>query len=537
MIESAVESALQALGLPPPRSMRPIRMGTARTFEVGLVRSAPVWVRIPHDRVGVAALRREEAVVRLLGGTAVGGQIPDPYSVVAVGDLCLAVLPRPAGAPASEALGTDATALSRAVGAWLARVPATSKTHGTDARGGRFLREHRSWPGSVAAELQRIRGQLARVGWGLGDLESTLAERVLTGLSTLEGVPAYAPVHRDLGPDRVYVEGGAITGVVDWERAWLADPLMQWAPLLVQPSVVLGPMLEGFGAQGVARLQRNLARLEVYVAFGILERYAARVLSAVDENARAAASGLAQHEAGVAARGVDAILGAAEPAGGVWPGWAPDADRLVLRRALHRMAVDGDHVDARLEQILAAALLARQSGEPEATAWRTLALRALAALPTFGAPEAGPTDDLLDRALTAPGPFASAATTAWLVRAASEITGPVDPAVHAAAARRVERSLCIDEQPRMAPPAQTLHHLVLGLAAAQGTPWAHAWRERLDEEWSALEPTSGPEIAPRSPTDAPPDLDRAPALLALRTIPTDQLPAPANAVLDLIAGS
>ncbi|MCB9679377.1 MAG: hypothetical protein H6737_30005 [Alphaproteobacteria bacterium] len=532
MIESAVAAALESLGLPPPRRMFAVRHGTARTFEVELHGGRSVWVRVPISRAGLAALRREEAALALLRSSPAGDPIASPYSVMAYGDLVLAVLPRPPGRPASDALGADGTAIARAVGAWLARVPADQPAHGTMARDGVFVRDQPTWAATLDAHLQRIRTRLARSGWGLGTVEEQLARRVSDGLAAAARADAFAVVHRDLAPDRVYVRDGLITGVVDWERAWLADPLLQWAPLVVQPPAVLGPMLDAHGAEAV---RDGADRLEGYASFEVLARYEARLDAAIDDNARAAAAGLAVHEAGVLGSGVRALLDAAVPTGGVWPGWVPDPAAVLLRRVLVLLATEPDPFDRRIEHLLAGALLSGHPENPEGEAWRALTFDAARGVDTAGEALPGPTDDRLDRALRVPGPFASGALTAWLVRTALERVDTVDPAVRAACARRVECLACLDERPAIVEPEVTLLHLLLGLAASIGTAHQRTWARRLREEWSDIAPTVDAAPFEDALRDPRATIASAPALLALLTIPADQLPADRAAVLAAVS--
>ncbi len=565
-----VRQALQKVGLPQPTRIHRIRTGQVRTFELELDNpdehgDQRVWLRLPLPQVGVPGLAMEHAILGHLRATETRNTIADPYTLVRVDrGITVALLPRPEGVPAMQHIGDGQrdTALGEAVGRWLARVPAIRAQHATTSDGRQFHAEFASWPEAVEAELRRVRARLARYGWGLGELEDALAHRVLAGLPALQAVDRFGPVHRDFGPQRVWLDSTSsedagspgepeVSAVLDWERAWIGDPVMGWAWLCLQPVEVLGPILRGAGAD----LRAVGDRLEVYAALEILARLESRILGADTHAGIAAFQQMAVEEAGLLESGLDAHLAEAQDASGAWPGWSPEPVAHVLRRLLHRFVTDGDRLDRSLEHGIASALVADRLPDPseQRTAWLEVANTIAATLPAFGAPDAPPPGDspvpeALSAALTVPGPFSTGAVTGWLVTEALERVGPVDPALLSAAGRRIRRQASNDTSNHVVGPSASLGETLLGRAAANGSPTADIWEARLADEWDLArtlvlaDEASDDETAPsQAPDQLPPDTIRngpglAPYVLALRTIPAAALPAPGPAILRAIRG-
>jgi hypothetical protein len=533
-----VREAVARVGLPPPKRVHRIRTGIVRTFEVELAPpdAPPVWLRIPLPSVGLPPLAMEHAILGHLRGEAPRNDVGELYSVVRVGrGVPVALTPRPAGDAAVRFVGDggDDTALGEAVGRWLKGLPTFGHEHATAADGRAFHREHASWADAVEAELVRAQTRLARYGWGLGAVGAALEKIVRDGLHLLETVDRFGPVHRDFGPDRVWLADGEVSAVVDWDRAWVGDPLMGWAWLCLQPAEVLGPILRGAGAD----LRAVADRLEVYAALEILARLDSRILGSDTHAGTAAIAAMAVSEAATLQAGLDAHLAAASGATGTWPGWSPDPVEHVLRRLLHRMCTDGDRLDRSLEHGIAAALLADTEAlaQDQRAAWLDVANRIAADLPTRGeADVAHPEDPLpaaLSRAQRVPGPVCSGAATGWLVTRALERVEGIDPATHTAAARRVERQTSGDGRAHVVGPSASLAWAVQGTAAALGSDVAGVWSTRLNDEWDL----AGTLVLAHDPDDdAPDDPNATPdALTAIDPLANPELAPTLLALLTL----
>ena len=119
--------------------------------------------------------------------------------------------------------------------------------------------------------------------WGAG---GTVAEPALPRLRELAArLPPPRPVvtHGAWFPRHVLVERGAVTGLVDWGTARLADPARDVA------SAVVGLFAEGVAGAAALALGADLARLYEAAAGHPLRAYAFHLLAAVAARAAAAA--------------------------------------------------------------------------------------------------------------------------------------------------------------------------------------------------------------------------------------------------------
>lgn len=307
--------------------------------------------------------------------------------------------------------------------------------HGTRADGGRFLPLRPSWRGEVLARLASTYGRLQAAGIDLGPVTSQALARVEAGLPYLEAVDSFALVHGDLCPSVIYLgrvgEDLIIHGITCWQAARLADPLMEWPPLLTLPLRELAWVLEGYGEADLLLTEQAQERLELYALLAQLERLA--LASWEPDPSRiqcqVAATLPALLERGWVERRILAALEGEEG-----PALRPPVPQhLVLRRrALECLRRPLDLADTqRVEAALALALLAQE----DAAAESALVTRGLTLLDgvSRGWPQAAEPvgADWLEELLRLPnwGPDGGAEALAWLGLDALTRVGPVSDAV------------------------------------------------------------------------------------------------------------
>jgi macrolide phosphotransferase len=188
------------------------------------------WVvRAPRRTAAAAGLDAERRLLPLLARRL---PVPVPAPVgresSRADDTCL-VYPRLAGSPLDPARLTGGSALAFQVGRLLGAL------HEVDPR----LLEDAGRPSYSAEEYRRRRlCDLDRAA-GSGRVPAPLLDR---WESELEDVTrwrfASTPVHGDLAGDHVLVDGGSISGLIDWGEACVADPAddLAWVALGAEPT-------------------------------------------------------------------------------------------------------------------------------------------------------------------------------------------------------------------------------------------------------------------------------------------------------------
>ena len=173
--------------------------------------------------------------------------------------------------------------LCRRLGGLMARLAAIEQpSFGTVPAGGRFVARRGSWRAEWAARVGALLAQARAGGTDLGPLTERVHARLEERLPALDTVCRWALVHGDLHPSNMLLlpdSSGSlrVSGLVDWEGAFLGDPLAEWSTLLELPVDTIGHVLVGYGLEEARALLASpeaVARLEVYAATRALARLA-----------------------------------------------------------------------------------------------------------------------------------------------------------------------------------------------------------------------------------------------------------------------
>lgn len=162
---------------------------------------------------------------------------------------------------------------------------------GSEAVGGRFVAIRPNWGSEYLAMVHDWVEAARRAGLSLGPVEGLLLQRVHKAAPLLARVRGFSLVHGDLRPANFVVHLDApatkgepatveLVGLVDWEFARMADPLLGWALPLELPDEALAELIEGYGREAVAAWLDDedlLARLDTY-AIGRVFQFLAEVV-------------------------------------------------------------------------------------------------------------------------------------------------------------------------------------------------------------------------------------------------------------------
>lgn len=292
----AFTRALATLGLPPPVEILALGQALINQSWVLVFPETARARRLVLRAVvaspgfgGVAAERAALRVAHLFGDL----PIPREFAVLDPGwtgpALSLAsFLPGTSGAVWQRRGGPGAEEALRQVGRVMATLEDSPQlrfaTRATES--GEFLPRACDWTGEIEALLDGIAGQIAGSGTGLGPLSDRLETQVRAALPALATARGWALVHGDLHPGNLLFEGPetalVCSGVVDWDRAVLGDPALEWALPLQMAPPSLARVLEGFGRERAEGLLNPevLARLDLYVRLRCLMRLAVAGLPA-----------------------------------------------------------------------------------------------------------------------------------------------------------------------------------------------------------------------------------------------------------------
>lgn len=162
---------------------------------------------------------------------------------------------------------------------------------GSEALDGRFVAVRPNWGSEYLAVLHDWIDSYRRAGLAIGPLEQVLIKRIHQAAPVLARVESFCLVHGDLRPANFVLEltraekkgeapGLELVGLVDWEFARMADPLMGWALPLELPDEALAHVVDGYGREAVEALLSDdtaLVRLDVY-ALGRAAQFLAQVV-------------------------------------------------------------------------------------------------------------------------------------------------------------------------------------------------------------------------------------------------------------------
>lgn len=518
--QDRLQQAATQLELPTIRAVRLLHRGAVDTFAVDFHEGPAAWMRVARGGVGLPALVNEQTALNRLW-TLAHPHLPSTYRLTRVGPVPVSAHLALEGALGTQVLGTpEAEAVTASVGRWIGELPAFDVHHGSVGDGSTFRPRAADWSAELALELADCRATLAQAGLGLGTHEDRLAAAVEAVLGYVP-VEAFAVVHRDLAPDRFTQRGGALVGVFGWERAWLADPLYQWAPLLLQPTHVVGTLLEAAGASGAAVLApENQARLVAYTSLEVLARTANKVRTILPAGHLflARAQALAVDEAERLQRIPEQLEHARKHERPMWTGWVADEADIVLRRVLRLVGERNRLLGDQLEDALASALVARRLQGPVRERWLKLALALLEELEeVWQAP--WPPIELELTELPAEGQTRWAARAELLYREALEVVSGVDPAVHTGIAVRQNMLRSRDHQSTCGSNERLGH--TLAQVALQPDPEGIQALKELFELATGLAPREVRSFAELAEQVSPP---RATALLAAAALVHHDLP-------------
>lgn len=459
--QDLLQQAAKQLELPKIRTVRLLHRGAVDTFVVDFVRGPAAWMRVARGGIGLPALLNEQTALHRLW-TLAEGNLPTGYRLTRVGPVPVSAHVALEGELGTSVLGTDeARAVTASVGRWLGDLPAYDPQHGSVADGSTFRPRATDWSGELALELADARSTLAHAGLGLGEHEDSLAASVEAVLGNLP-VEAFAVVHRDLAPDRFTHRDGELVGVFGWERAWLADPLYQWAPLLLQPTHVVGILLEAAGERGAAVLApENQARLIAYTSLEVLARAAnkVRTLLPAGHLFLARTQALAVDEAQRLQRLPEQLEHARKHEIPLWTGWKPDEAEILIRRVLRLVGERNRLLGDPLEDALASALVARRLTGDVRDRWLKQGLRLLEELEEVWQ-AAWPSIELEPTEATGWSETGWGARAELLYGEAVAIVSGLDPAVHTGITIRMNTLRSRDRNGTCGPAERLQHSLV-----------------------------------------------------------------------------
>lgn len=280
-----VGEALRGQGLPPPIAIEPIAPPWVhQNYRLRFPPDsgvAPVMLRRLVSHPGYDTFQRERAALAI-ARTNPGLPVARRFVVLPAGSLpwpaaLSDLLPGTHGGHRVRRAG-QADAVAKAIGGILAILADQPRPGwGTRADEGRFVARRASW-----------RDEWMAVAWGwwgsaraAGALLGPLTERLWAGLTddraALDTASSWCLVHDDLHPSNLLFTDEGLSGIVDWEGAFVGDPLAEWAQLLDAPTERLAQILAGYGlerARAVLDDPGAIARIGVYARSRTLKQLA-----------------------------------------------------------------------------------------------------------------------------------------------------------------------------------------------------------------------------------------------------------------------
>ncbi|WP_433506079.1 phosphotransferase family protein [Pseudonocardia halophobica] len=217
--------------------------------------------REPDQAATAGAVRREAALLRRVA-EACPVPVP-PVRLVLPEEGCL-VLGRLAGTPLLDRSEAERAAVAPGVGATLGAVLTALHALPRDRLGAEVAVDDvapEEWHDEAAETYPTVRSEIPpdfRPG----------VERFLSG-PPAPVAPRLAFTHNDLGVEHVLVDGGRVTGIIDWSDAAIADPAVDLGRILrdLGPAA-LDSALTAYGADGGDALR---ARALFYARCTLLE--------------------------------------------------------------------------------------------------------------------------------------------------------------------------------------------------------------------------------------------------------------------------
>ena len=283
---------MQSVGMPPPKEVTQLAPAWVHanyrlTFEEDSGLDEVMVRRLLHSP-GYDTLQNEMAALTLVSTLdlpvvrkyrlAPRGTLPWPAALSQI-------LPGVHGMRVMRRHPEMAPAICRRVGQLMRTLADFPLGHfGTRADTGRFVPRRATWPEEWAAVTGEWLAMCRGRGTDLGELTNRLAALIDERGAALAKVGEFALVHGDLHPSNLLfgrpLPGSIeppLSGIVDWEGAFLGDPLCEWALCMELPSATLGHIVQGYGADRVEAWLCDPAaieRLEVYTWTRALRRMA-----------------------------------------------------------------------------------------------------------------------------------------------------------------------------------------------------------------------------------------------------------------------
>lgn len=217
--------------------------------------------REPDQEATAAAVRREAALLRRVA-TVCPVPVP-PVRLVLPEEGCL-VLGRLAGTPLLARSGAERAAVASGVGATLGAALAALHALPLDRPGTEVAVDDvapAEWHDEAAETYPTVRSEIP-VGF------RAAVEQFLSG-PPAPVPPRLVVTHNDLGVEHVLVDGGRVTGIIDWSDAAIADPAVDLGRILrdLGPAA-LDSALASYGGDGGDALR---ARALFYARCTLLE--------------------------------------------------------------------------------------------------------------------------------------------------------------------------------------------------------------------------------------------------------------------------
>ncbi|MFP4500221.1 MAG: phosphotransferase family protein [Candidatus Hydrogenedentota bacterium] len=156
------------------------------------------------------------------------------------------LMKRMPGVPLTECAGADINAILREAGACLAQVHALT----ADAYG--YLGEHApmepqpSWAEAFAVMWQLLAEDVAQQGYYTHTELNAMIDLFARHRHRFNRHVPASLLHMDIWAQNLLVEGGRLTGILDWDRALWGDPEIEFA-VLDYCGVSLPPFWQGYG--------------------------------------------------------------------------------------------------------------------------------------------------------------------------------------------------------------------------------------------------------------------------------------------------
>jgi len=141
------------------------------------------------------------------------------------------IMERLPGCPLTDAIGADATAVFRQVGAF------PSQAHAITARQYGYLGAHHpmtprdAWAEAFADMWGKLIADIEATGHYAREEGAALVDLLDQHLSLFDRPVQASLLHMDVWHQNILVNGGCVTGLIDWDRALWGDPEIEFAVL------------------------------------------------------------------------------------------------------------------------------------------------------------------------------------------------------------------------------------------------------------------------------------------------------------------